>query len=176
VRLGAVLAGGRSSRFGSDKALARIGSETLLERGVRVMSYCCDYVVVVGRKNAPAPSLPDWPGPDAGPLGGIAAALRHASKHGYATVLTIGVDTIGLPDGFAEALTPAPAYLEGLPVVGHWPVWGIDGVQSILRGPGKHSMRAFAAAIGARPVKFTNQPANINTPADLAAAELLHGL
>ncbi len=37
-------------------------------------------------------------------------------------------------------------------------------------------MLAFADKINARPVKSAHEPANINTPADLAAAEKTHGI
>jgi len=47
--LGAVLAGGQSSRFGSDKALAALGGRTLLERAVASLETHCDGVIVVGR-------------------------------------------------------------------------------------------------------------------------------
>ena len=53
--LGAVLAGGRSERFGSDKALARLGGRTLLEQAVEALGAQCDAVIVVGREDAPAP-------------------------------------------------------------------------------------------------------------------------
>jgi hypothetical protein len=77
--LGAVLAGGQSSRFGSDKALAELDGRTLLARAVEALQAQCDAVVVVGREDAPVPTLPDRPRPGMGPLGGIAAALHHAA-------------------------------------------------------------------------------------------------
>ena len=58
--LGAVLAGGKSSRFGSDKALAEIAGHTLIAQAVDALAGWCDHVVVVGRETAPAPTLPDW--------------------------------------------------------------------------------------------------------------------
>ena len=73
--LGAVLAGGQSTRFGSDKALAELDGSTLLTRAVDLLAGWCEHVVVVGREDAPAPTLPDWPRAGMGPLGGIAAAL-----------------------------------------------------------------------------------------------------
>ncbi|MGH6786529.1 MAG: NTP transferase domain-containing protein, partial [Novosphingobium sp.] len=75
--LGAVLAGGQATRFGSDKALAELDGHTLLARAVALLSGWCEHVVVVGRATAPAPTLPDWPRPGMGPLAGIAAALHH---------------------------------------------------------------------------------------------------
>jgi molybdopterin-guanine dinucleotide biosynthesis protein A len=167
--LGCVLAGGQSSRFGSDKALAEFGGQTLIARAVDALSGSCEYVVVVGRETAPAPCLPDWPQPGMGPLGGIAAALHLARDLGYDAVLTCGVDSAALPEDLPELLTPAPAFLADQPVIGLWPASAAPAIEAILHGQGKHSMRQFAEAIGARTVQSPVKPANINTPADLAA-------
>ncbi|MCC6924219.1 molybdenum cofactor guanylyltransferase [Novosphingobium sp.] len=174
--LGAVLAGGQSSRFGSDKALAVLGGESLIARAVDLLSGWCEKVVVIGREEAPAPTLPDWPRPGMGPLGGIAAALRDARDEGYDEVLTCGVDSFDLPENLPALLAPAPAYLTDQPVVGLWPVSAVAPVEAILRGEGRHSMRALAEAIGARAVSQPRASININTPADLAEAEKRHGL
>ncbi len=83
--LGVVLAGGQSTRFGSDKALARLDGTPLLSHAVDQLSGWCEQVVIVGREEGPAPCIPDWPHTDMGPLGGIAAALHHAfARHAYA--------------------------------------------------------------------------------------------
>jgi len=169
--LGAVLAGGQSTRFGSDKALAELDGHTLLARAVDQLSGWCEYVVVVGRETAPAPTLPDWPQPGMGPLAGIAAALHLARDEDYEAVLTMGVDSLGLPENLPDLLGPASAYLESQPVVGLWSPAAIEPLEAILTGEGKHSLAAFVEAIGARPVKLARKPANINTPADLAEAE-----
>src|SRR3546814_5673419 len=58
--LGAVLAGGRSSRFGSDKALAMLGGRTLLDHAQAALRPHCDALIVVGRGEG----LADWPQPD----------------------------------------------------------------------------------------------------------------
>jgi molybdopterin-guanine dinucleotide biosynthesis protein A len=176
VILGCVLAGGQSSRFGSDKALAELGGHTLLARAVDLLSGWCEHVVVVGRETAPAPTLPDWPRPGMGPLGGIAAALHHARDEGYAAVLTCGVDSLGLPEDLLARLSPAPAYVEGQPVIGLWPASAATAIEAILEGQGRHSMLAFAERVGARAVQLAADPANINTLADLKAAETRHRL
>ncbi|MFA6219912.1 MAG: molybdenum cofactor guanylyltransferase [Erythrobacter sp.] len=174
--LGVVLAGGRSARFGSDKALARLGGQTLLERALAGMDRWCDAVVVVGRASAPVRVLSDWPGPEMGPLAGIAAGLRHAQAEGFTSILTCGVDSIDLPDDLLDLLGPPPAYIESQPVVGRWPVAALEPLAGLLNSDGRHSMRAFAEAIAARPVRLAREPANINTVEDLAAAEQRHGL
>ncbi len=167
--LGAVLAGGQSTRFGSDKALAELDGHTLLATAVDALSGWCEYVVVVGRETAPAPTLPDWPRPGMGPLAGIAGALHLARDEGYAAVLTCGVDSVGLPENLPDLLGEAPAYLEAQPVVGIWPTAALETLEAILTGEGRHSLHAFAQALGARAVRLERPPANVNTPADLEA-------
>lgn len=168
--LGAVLAGGKSSRFGSDKALAELGGRTLIARAVDALSGWCEYVVVIGRETAPAPTLPDWPRPDMGPLAGIAAALHHARDEGYVAVLTCGVDSVGLPENLPDLLGKAPAYLADQPVVGIWPPSASPAIETILESTSKHSMHRFIEVIGARAVSSRRKSANINTPADLVVA------
>lgn len=169
--LGAVLAGGQSTRFGSDKALAEYRGHTLLAQAVDTLSGWCEHVVVVGRATAPAPTLPDWPRPGMGPLGGLAAALHHARDEGYEAVLTVGVDSLGLPENLPDLLSPAPAFLAVQPVVGLWPAAAVATIEAILHGDGSHALKRLADAIGARAVAVAAEPANINTPADLAALE-----
>jgi molybdopterin-guanine dinucleotide biosynthesis protein A len=174
--LGCVLAGGQSSRFGSDKALAELGGQTLIARAVESLSGWCEHVVVVGRELAPAPTLPDWPRPHMGPLAGIAAALHLARDEGYDAVLTCGVDSAELPDDLPALLAPAPAYLADQPVIGLWPASALAAIEAILTSEGRHSMRQFAEAIRARAVNSAAKAANINTPADLAELEQRDGL
>ncbi len=167
--LGAVLAGGQSSRFGSDKALAALGGQTLLARAVASLEAQCDSVIVVGRGD-----VADRPRSGMGPLGGINAALHHAAANDYADVLTCGVDCGGLaPDTLAE-LTPAPAYVADQPVIGLWPASAAPTLDAFLAADARHSMRAFAELIGARPVKLSATTANINTREDLVAAQEHH--
>jgi molybdopterin-guanine dinucleotide biosynthesis protein A len=178
--LGVVLAGGQSTRFGSDKALAELGGKSLLSRAVESLSQWCAKVVIAGREAGPETGetecVGDYPKAGMGPLGGIAAGLRHAQDAGYESALTCGVDSVELPQKLDELLSPAPAYLESQPVIGHWPASAAATVEEILAGNGKHSMRELAEAIGARPVKTKAKPANINTQADLSAVENQNGL
>jgi molybdopterin-guanine dinucleotide biosynthesis protein A len=179
--LGAVLAGGRSTRFGSDKALAELAGQTLLDRAVAQLQHQCAAVIVVGRNDAPAPCVADYPAPGMGPLGGIAGALAYALDKGFDAVLTVGVDSLGLPEDLRERLSPAPAYLAAQPVVGLWPARCLGALDVLLASDARHSMRAFAGLVGARPVDLPLVPANINTLADLAALtsgfeEYHHGL
>jgi len=166
--LGAVLAGGQSRRFGSDKALAVLEGQTLLERAVGRLAGWCDAVVAVGRAEAPVPVVPDWPAPGMGPLGGFAGALRYAQGEGFAAVLTVGVDSLGLPEDLPARLAPGPACVADQPVVALWPVAVLPVLAAILAAPGRHAVRDLIAAVGARSVVLPGASANVNTPEDLA--------
>jgi molybdopterin-guanine dinucleotide biosynthesis protein A len=173
--LGVVLAGGRSSRFGSDKALAVLGGKRLLDHAVARLGGWCDDVVVAGRETAVAQGIPDWPQADMGPLGGIAAGLRHAEANGFDSALTCSVDSFDLPENLPELLAHPPCYLADQPVIGHWPASAARALEQILTTDGKHSLRQFIDTIDAIAVKTAAKPAHINTPADLAAAEKTYG-
>lgn len=77
---GFVLAGGRSSRMGTNKAFLEIGGQTLLARALSVVSSACGSATIIGDPatfSEFGSVLPDtFPG--CGPLGGIHAALSHS--------------------------------------------------------------------------------------------------
>ena len=76
-----LLLGGASRRFGSPKALARLGGETLAERAWRVLGEACDDRIAVGkaadRLPLPFPVVDDGHGLRAA-LVGLVAGLRVA--------------------------------------------------------------------------------------------------
>lgn len=160
--LGAVLAGGRSSRFGSDKALAMLDGRSLLDHALAALRPHCDAMVVVGRDE-----VADWPRPDMGPLGGIAGALIYAADNGFDRVLTSPVDCVRLPGDLRALLEPAPAFLETQPVIGLWPVAALGELRTMLEDEGDLAVRAYARRIGARPVSSDFVPPNVNSVADL---------
>lgn len=166
--LGVVLAGGKSSRFGSDKALAEVAGRSLIAIAVDRLSGWCDEVVIAGREFGPARCIPDHPLPGLGPLGGLCAALRLAADEGHDLVLSCSVDCLDLPDDLPEQLSPAPSCLAQQPVVGLWLTSASATLDAILESEGNHSMRRFAEAVGARLVETDWQAGNVNTPADLA--------
>ncbi|MGD9895068.1 MAG: molybdenum cofactor guanylyltransferase [Dehalococcoidia bacterium] len=77
---GVVLAGGRSSRLGRDKALLELHGETLLARVVRLLSSVVDDIIVLGPPDravhAPGARVIPDERPGDGPLPALATALR----------------------------------------------------------------------------------------------------
>jgi molybdenum cofactor guanylyltransferase len=164
--LGVVIAGGRSSRFGSDKALALLDGQPLIAHALAALRPHVDALAVAGRALTGVIAIPDRPAPGLGPMGGLAGALRYAQDHGYDHVLSCGVDCLRFP---AEALATPPCFLAAQPVIGLWPASAAAQAERFVAQDSRRSMRGFAEAIGATPVRVAVPPPNINTPADLAA-------
>ena len=90
---GVLLVGGASERFGSPKALAPFGIETLAERGHRLLAEACDEVLVVGKAGELDGRLPfavlDDGAAGRAPVHGLVAGLRAAA---HDTVVALPVD------------------------------------------------------------------------------------
>jgi molybdopterin-guanine dinucleotide biosynthesis protein A len=98
---GFVLAGGRSRRMGTNKALLPLGGRRLVDRAIDLLAPHVEDLFVVGPPEAfPFLHVPVFPDEvrQAGPLGGILTGLRHAR---FENSLVLGVD---LPFLTAEVL------------------------------------------------------------------------
>lgn len=94
--IGVVLAGGKSSRMGRDKATLALAGEPLLLRARNaLLAAGCDRILLSGgpRPNWPDATVADLT-PDAGPVGGIISAIQHVATDSAtpATLLFIPVD------------------------------------------------------------------------------------
>jgi len=165
--LGAVLAGGQSRRFGSDKALALLDGQPLIVHVIARLRPQVDALVVVGRDHVTEVTVPDVPAPGLGPLGGLNAALAHAAANGFDAVLTRGCDLPRLPLNLVTRLGEGPAFATGQPLLAIWPaalapVLAVHLAQSVDR-----SLRGWIAVTTARAVDL-GPIANINVVSDLA--------
>jgi molybdopterin-guanine dinucleotide biosynthesis protein A len=166
---GAILAGGQSRRFGSDKALAPFDGRALIDHVAAGLSAQSDALIVVGRAHGGLTSVADRPRAGLGPLGGLAGALHWARANGFQAVLSAPCDAPLLPCDLAMRLAgEGPAYVAGLPVIGWWPSALADEIDRWLAEDRSRAMRHWAAAVGARRVMLDVLPANVNTVEDLA--------
>jgi molybdopterin-guanine dinucleotide biosynthesis protein A len=104
---GILLVGGASARFGSPKALARIGGETLAERAWRLLGECCTERLAVGKRDDPLPhplELVDDGTAVRAPLAGLVAGLRAAPTE---VCVVVPVDCPALTAEALETLASA---------------------------------------------------------------------
>lgn len=106
---GVVLAGGRSTRMGTSKALLPFGPETMLQRVVRLLGEVVDPIVVVAAPGQELPSLPPRvvltrdEREGRGPLEGLRAGLKAMPEHVSAAYVT-SCDVPLLVPGFVKQL------------------------------------------------------------------------
>lgn len=100
---GVVLAGGRSTRMGQDKALLALGGRRLIDIVVGALAPVCTSVIVaVGSRVIPDLSVRQVPdGGEHGPLGGIVSALPIATT---ALVAVVAVDMPAVDAGLLRTL------------------------------------------------------------------------
>jgi molybdopterin-guanine dinucleotide biosynthesis protein A len=188
---GLVLAGGRSRRFGADKALAEFNGRSLFESSLSVLSGTCDRLAVStptgGRLAAIAAArglarLDDPPGAPQGPLAGVLTGLTWALAGGADLLATAPCDTPFLPADLFERLAGALAAADGAAVArapdGLHPLCGVW--RTTLAGPlaealadGAHPpVRQMLRRLGGHSVDFDDAACffNVNTRGDLARA------
>ncbi len=187
---GLVLAGGRSSRFGGEKAAAALGGRSLLIWAVNRLQATCGAVAVNARPGTQAEALAmahglavlhDAAGDADGPLAGIRAGLAWATEIGARALAVSPCDTPFLPDDLFVRLIQAAgpgaamaANAEGRqPLCAVWPVDALPLVAEALAGGGHPPTWAVLERLGAVEVQFDSPEAfiNLNTLEDLAAAE-----
>lgn len=175
-----LLAGGKSSRMGRDKALLEIGGETLWRRQLATLrALAPQQLMVAGPPRGEVESIVDEV-EGAGPLGGLATALRRCSAP---LLVVLAIDLPEITPDFLRALldlcdedrgaVPCGAeFYEPLAAV--YPTTLRDAASEALRA-GDFSLQHFVAeAVRAqRLVRREIHPAeshlftNLNTPADL---------
>jgi molybdopterin-guanine dinucleotide biosynthesis protein A len=182
---GFLLAGGKSSRMGTDKALLQLGGRSLVERGLETLRAMCAAIL----SNNPELQrfgrvIPDAV-PGCGPLGGIVAALESSE---FEWNLILAVDVPFLPVAALKMLLFAAATSQSVAVIpevdgqpqplcalyaraaapvlrqeleaGHWKV------TAAIRAAGEVTFAPFHQAEWFR---------NLNTPEDFAEAEMFSG-
>lgn len=187
----AILAGGRATRLGGiEKCLARLGDGVILDAVVKALAPQA-HPLLLNSNSAPElfsrfglEVLPDVLAGQLGPLVGILTALRWAEGLGAAHVVTVPCDTPFLPSDLVARFRTAQtderpviaASDDGLyPVIGLWPVYLAAVLEADLTA-GVRAVHRWAADQNATIVTFAageaHPFANINTPEDLARAEL----
>ena len=161
---GVLLVGGASTRFGSPKALARIGDETLAERAWRVLGEVCDERIAVGKGDEmlPFPVLADGHDERAA-IHGLVAGL-HAATHEVSVVIPVDLPLLtadslrALAAACRDAAVPATG-----PLPGAYRRSALPALES-----GELSIRRAIEGLDVAVVDIDpDQLLNVNTPEDL---------
>jgi molybdopterin-guanine dinucleotide biosynthesis protein A len=186
-RMGFILAGGQSSRMGTDKAFLNFGSRTLLERAIAVLRSVCE-VAIVGdpAKFSPYGTVLEDLYPGCGPLAGIHTALVHSSAE---LNLVLAVDLPLVSPDLLAFLFASAASTAALVTVPH-SARGFQPLCAVYRRPfataaeqalkaGQNKIDALFADLPIRIIEESELEAagfpgrllvNLNTPEDLRAA------
>lgn len=174
-----VTAGGRSSRFGSDKALALLDGRPLLGHVADSLRGCPTRLLIAppGKYRLSGWAVIPDTRPGEGPLAGLEAALGHAPTPWLAFT---GVDLPGLTPAFwatlARARTPAARAVLPLDGAGRpQPLAGLyrrdllPRVTELLDRGERRLRRAAPPEQCVFVAGLSSALRNVNTPADLAA-------
>lgn len=159
---GILLVGGASERFGSPKALAQLGGETLAERAWRLLGEVCDERLAVGSVDGlPFPTLDDE---QTGPVAAIAAGLRSAT-HDRAVVIPVD-----MPQLTAHALSALAEACRGAAVAQDGPLPCAVARRALPSfETGERRLRTVLEGLDTARVELDPAVlANVNEPADLA--------
>jgi molybdenum cofactor guanylyltransferase len=154
-RLGAVIAGGKSTRFGDDKASAIIDGLPLIDHVVMGLYHYADAIVIAGRDWRDFDVVTDGKFEGQGPLAGLLAALTHAKANGFDAVISAG----------------GPAVIEGHWLFGFWPVNLAPILADYLVSQKDRSMRGWINHCSARRVAQGRAVHNLNSKADFMLYE-----
>ena len=175
-RLGAIIAGGKATRFGSDKAAAILNGRPLIEHVADGLRKQVDKIIVCGRAWPGMDGVDDVPFADMGPLGGLNAAFIYAQQNGFDAVVTAGCDVVPVPELPRHLPDGRAVYIDGHYLFGVWPVALAPVLDRHLRNQDNLSMRSWITLTGAQAIIASDIFHNLNTPLELAqyAAQQSH--
>jgi molybdenum cofactor guanylyltransferase len=196
ITLGVILAGGRSRRFGSPKAIAEVGGAPLLQRVRNALAAVPVEIMVAGSDpQIGLRSLPVRPDarPGHGPMGGLATGLAWAVERRAAGILLVACDMPFLSTPLLRRLAEMAAESGARAVAPSGPGGRVQPLcawySAELLAPveqridrGALAMGEFLELIGAITIppdevaRFGDPAAlfhNVNTPADHAEARSL---
>jgi len=183
-----IVAGGRSSRMGRDKAFELVRGRSIIDRVIAVLEGQVSNIVVNANAGSNAfdiaglPVIGDLRTNIRSPLAGLHAALVHADAQGCEAVVTVPCDAPFLPSDLVARLGAAnqPAAVAASAGRQHWLTgrWStallrdLTAAMDMQRAP---RLQDWARMCDARVVDWPAEPYdpffNVNTPEELAEAE-----
>ena len=192
--LGVILAGGKSSRFGSNKADAHLGDKTLLEHIISKVEKNFLEVLIVSNKESIKINkkniflVKDFIKGQLGPLIGILSAMKWIEQNNkkYKWIATFPCDTPFFDDSIIEKLKNCSISNDNLlfflnsrkkrhNIFGLWSLKLIDILEEDIRSNNFRKVELWADKIGVQKIEVNtegfNKFLNINTLDDLEDAK-----
>lgn len=192
--LGVILAGGKSSRFGSNKAEAHLGDKTLLEHIISKVEKNFLEVLIVSNKESIKINkknvflVKDFIKGQLGPLIGILSAMKWIEQNNkkYKWIATFPCDTPFFDDSIIEKLKNCSISNDHLlfflnsrkkrhNIFGLWSLKLIDILEEDIRSNNFRKVELWADKIGVQKIEVNtegfNKFLNINTLGDLEDAK-----
>ena len=192
--LGVILAGGRSSRFGSNKADAHLGDKTLLEHTISKVEKNFLEVLIVSNKESIKINkknvflVKDFIKGQLGPLIGILSAMKWIEQNNkkYKWIATFPCDTPFFDDSIIEKLKNCSISNDNLlfflnsrkkrhNIFGLWSLKLIDILEEDIRSNNFRKVELWADKIGVQKIEVNTEGfdkfLNINTLGDLEDAK-----
>ena len=187
--VGLVLAGGKSSRMGTDKAEVLLNGRTLLDLVSDRLKAQVNTVLINSnaKHHTPYVTVPDQLTDFQGPLAGVLAGLTFVKNHmqGATHLLSVPVDTPFFPEDLAQKLGNAAVSDTAIvvarsngnlhPVFALWPVQLAGDLEIFLTESDDRRVKSFFARHPLTIVDFEENGGdpffNINTPLDLEQAD-----
>ena len=192
--LGVILAGGKSSRFGSNKADAHLGDKTLLEHTIsKVENFFLEVLIVSNEKSININKkniflVKDFIKGQLGPLIGILSAMKWIEQNNkkYKWIATFPCDTPFFDDSIIEKLKNCSISNDHLlfflnsrkkrhNIFGLWSLKLIDILEEDIRSNNFRKVELWADKIGVQKIEVNTEGfdkfLNINTLDDLEDAK-----
>jgi molybdenum cofactor guanylyltransferase len=191
--IGAVIAGGQSTRMGGDeKAFLTLAGKGILDLVIGRFEPQVDQLVINANGDAARFSdfglqvVPDVLTSLTTPLAGLHAALKFTAQHDGDILVTCPSDTPFLPIDLSAQLISA-AHNNGAAIavsgaqqhyiVGAWKIALLNDLETVISRDAVFRVKDWVARVSASPVKWPDVPLdpffNVNTRDDLRAAELI---
>ena len=188
--LGVVLAGGKSKRFGKDKANVKLGNKTLIKHTLDKIKSKFNKIVVVSNTEVikDYTIIKDCINGQLGPLVGVLSAMKWVKKNNYSYewIITFPCDTpffsISIIDRFVNAAKLKNSFLYFVKsedkrhnIFGLWSLKLVNTLEEDINKNEYRKVEKWANKIGVKTINVTYEKMdpffNINTKEELAEAE-----
>ena len=169
--LGLILAGGASSRMGRNKVEIELGGQRLIDRAIGKLAPQVDEILLSATQDfgTGCKFIADEIKGE-GPLSGLMAGLSYAEQQGFASMVSVAVDTPFFPDDLVKHLQPGQ-FVARHYTCAHWPISCLKALKQAFQ-QGERRLFPVQKILGFNPIEMPEALFfNVNSPEDLIQAK-----